>query len=611
MAQLIGTAGHVDHGKTSLIKALTGIDADRLPEEKKRGLTIDIGFAAIDLPEVGRVSIVDVPGHEKFVGNMLVGALGMDVVLLCVAADSGVMPQTEEHFSVIKLLPVDHLVVAVTRADLADADTIEVVRLQIADLFAGTRFESAEMIPVSAVTGSGLEKLRSELVRLLKLGGRAKEGPWYLPIDRVFTRPGFGTVVTGTLARGRLKVGEPAVIYPSGQKTRAKGIHTHGASAGEVGPGQRVALNLAGVGVDEVHRGDAVGEAGSCFASDLFDARVEWLDRPAHSARVRVSIGSDEVMAKVFHNDHDLGLVQIRCERRCAVARNQPLIVRSYSPPRVLGGGMVTVPEARKRRKNVFAGELGSASESDLVQIIHSAPFGIMTVEVARLLGKSLQEIGDEIEQSKNRGEILGFAGLWFTGERFREATEQFLAALNEMHRAHPEKALLPREQVAKAADIPWRGKPLDRLIAHWVHERELRGDGTNIAQFDHRPELAARQRSLLDRVKQVLESEAVSVPGQGQIVEELRVPKQAIDEILRIGIDAGELVRIGDGLIYTESQLGRLKDEVRTKFGGQRFSAGEFKDAFGTSRKYAIPLLEYFDSVNVTMRQGDTRVVL
>lgn len=610
MAQLIGTAGHVDHGKTTLIKALTGVDTDRLPEEKKRGLTIDIGFAAIDLPGMGKISIVDVPGHERFIGNMLVGALGMDLVMLCVAADQGVMPQTEEHFSVVKLLPVDKLVVALTRADLADADTVELATMQVRELLSGTRFDGAEIMPVSAFTGVGLEELKGELGRLLGTKAVEKAGKWYLPVDRVFSRPGHGTVVTGTLARGRLKVGEPCVVLPTGEKTRAKGMHSHGQSAGEVVAGMRVALNLAGVDLDEMERGYVVAEAGGCFATDLFDSRIDWVNRPKHGSRIRISIGADEVIAKVFHNDHDESLAQFRCERVTVVAKDQPLIVRSYSPARLLGGGKVLIPEARKRRKNAFAGEAGAGSASDLVQVVHSAPLGIMSGEIARLMGVSVQALGDEIERSKNKGEILGFAGLWFTGENFRAATEKFLTALREMHDLNPTKSLLPREQVAKLAEVPWRGKALDRLVSYWIHDGVMRGDGTNIASADHRPELSARQRSLLDRAKTILDEGGVSPAAAHVIAEGLNVPKHAIEEILRVGVDAGELIRVDEGIYYSEVVLACLRGRLVAEYAGKRFSAAEFKEFFGTSRKYAIPLLEWFDAVGVTLRQGDARVV-
>jgi len=611
MAQLIGTAGHVDHGKTSLIRALTGTDTDRLPEEQARGLTIDIGFASLDLSEIGQVSIVDVPGHEKFVGNMLVGALGMDVVMLCVAADAGVMPQTVEHFQVVNLLPVQKLVIVITRSDLADQDSIELVQLQALDLLAGTRFEGSTAILVSSETGAGIDDLKAELVRLLKLESRAREGLWYLPIDRVFSLPGFGTVVTGTMARGRLKVGEPLVLLPRIIKSRAKGIQTHGKSASEAEAGQRVAVNLAGVDQAEVQRGDVICEAGAAFISEVFDTQTKWLEKPKHGARVRVSVGSDEVIAKVFLNDNDEELVQFRCERTTVVAKDQPVIVRNFSPVFLLGGGKVTVPEARTRRKNSFAGERGSASGSDLVRVVHNAPVGIMATEIARLLGRTVQDIGDEIERSKNSGEILGFAGLWFTGENYRSATNRFLSALKTIHEDNPTKAMIPREMVAKAADLPWRDKPLDRMISFWTHERLIRSEGTNVAAFDYRPVLNNRQRILLDRTILLLNEGKMSSPSPFELVKLLNVPPQALDEILRIGVEAGELLRLEEGIYYSEIFLKEIVIDFKTRFSGKRFTAADVREAFASSRKYVIPFLEYCDSIGVTMRQGDQRVIL
>ncbi|QYK52149.1 MAG: selenocysteine-specific translation elongation factor [Fimbriimonadaceae bacterium] len=611
MAQLIGTAGHVDHGKTSLIRALTGTDTDRLPEEQVRGLTIDIGFASITLPEIGQVSIVDVPGHEKFVGNMLVGALGMDVVMLCVAADSGVMPQTIEHFQVVNLLPVQKLVVVITRADLADDDSIELVKFQVSDMLTGTRFEGSAVICVSSTKGTGLEELKSELVRLLKLESQAREGLWYLPVDRVFSLPGFGTVATGTMARGKLKVGEPLVLLPRIIKSRAKGIQTHGKSASEAEVGQRVAVNLAGIDLEEVQRGDVICHPGAAFVTEIFDTSLNWIQKPKHGSRVRVSVGSDEVIAKVFLNDNDEELVQFRCERSTVVAKDQPVIVRNFSPVYLLGGGKVTVPEARVRRKNSFAGERGSASGNDLVKVIHNAPVGIMASEVARLLGKTVQQIGDEIERSKTAGEILGFAGLWFTGENYRLATDRFLIALRAIHEDNPTKAMVPREMVAKAADLPWRGKSLDRLITFWTHERLIRSEGTNIADYGHRPVLNSRQRTLLDRTILHLNEGKMSSPSPFDLVKLLNVPTQAVDEILRIGVESGELLRLDENIYYSEILLSKIIEELKEKFSGKRFSAADVREAFSSSRKYVIPFLEYCDSIGVTMRQGDQRVIL
>jgi selenocysteine-specific elongation factor len=262
MAKLIGTAGHVDHGKTTLIHALTGIDADRLPEEKRRGMTIDVGFAYLDFPEIGRVSIVDVPGHEKFIHNMLVGAHAIDVALLCVSADAGVMPQTREHFEILRLLPVDQMVVAMTRADLADEDTRSLVQLDIEELLGGTRFEGSPIVSVSAISGEGLDVLRNQLWEALGRTVAAEDGHWYLPIDRVFGVKGHGCVVTGTLSQGTVKVGDQAVIEPGQIEVRVRSLHSHDNALQTSERGKRTAINLGGIKLEDVHRGMVVGAPG-------------------------------------------------------------------------------------------------------------------------------------------------------------------------------------------------------------------------------------------------------------------------------------------------------------------------------------------------------------
>ncbi|MDI9634778.1 selenocysteine-specific translation elongation factor [Kamptonema cortianum] len=613
MSKLIGTAGHVDHGKTSLVRALTGIDADRLPDEKRRGLTIDIGFAHVELEDFGRVSVVDVPGHERFVANMLVGAMGMDVVMLCVAADQGVMPQTIEHFQVVQLLPVEKLVVVMTRRDLADADTAEIARLQVEELLAPTRFAGAPFLEVDSLKGTGIAELKSALVDALRAAEVVKEGLWYLPVDRVFTKPGFGTIVTGTLARGVIKVGEPCVVLPQGEKTRAKGIQAHGKSTGEADAGTRVALNLAQVGVDEITRGDVIAEPGACFVTECTDVRMVWLERPKHGARIRISVGSDEVIGKVMHNDHDETLAQLRTERPTVVAKEQAVIIRTYSPMRVIGGGRVLVPEARVRRKNAPAGELTTddpASGSLVAQIVAKFPQGAPTSEVIRLLGMGQQQAADAIEAAKQSGEILGFAGLWFTGQVFRDNCEALTNALKRLHESEPAKAMLPREQAVKVAGLSWRGKALDRIVTQLHHERVIRVSGTNICLAEHRPQLNQRQQALLDRVVELLTEAGYSVPAPHEMNDKLNVPPQAITEILRTGVESGILIRLDDNVFYTQEQFGGFVEEVRRLMTGKRFSAAEYKEAVGTSRKYAIPILEHMDSLGVTMRQGDVRIV-
>jgi selenocysteine-specific elongation factor len=612
MAKLIGTAGHVDHGKTTLIRALTGIDADRLPEEKQRGMTIDIGFAYLDLPRVGRVSIVDVPGHERFITNMLVGALGIDVAMLCVAADESVMPQTREHLQILELLPVDKLVVALTRADLADQETREIATAEVEELIASTRFGSAQIVPVSAHKGEGIEELLGLLEEALLESDQPSRGPWYLPIDRVFAVKGHGCVVTGTLAQGEVKVGEIAYVEPGRREVRIRGIHSHEQQLEKSEKGKRTALNLGGVKVEEIHRGQAVGAPGALFETTVIDARIRWVEQARHGVRVRVSIGSEEAIGRMFLNEVEPDVVQLRLESPVACALHQPLIVRRYSPPDVLAGGRVLVPQAKIRRKSeapTLVHESGS-EEDAILEVVAAAPSGVMTDEICRVLGKTPQALGDTFESLVRGGKLKGFAGLWLTSEAFDSASERLIEALKGQHEATPQQSSVPREKVLHAAKLPWQGKPLDRILAHLAAEDRVVVSGTTIRDPNFAISLSPKQQALLERVKEGLEKEGVNVPGSLELARALAVPVQAIDEIVRLGLQAGELVRVADGIVYTLRQIEELKETVRKISGGKPFAAAQFRDAVGTTRKYAIPLLEYFDQIRFTTRTGDMRML-
>lgn len=613
MSRLIGTAGHVDHGKTSLIQALTGIDADRLPEEKARGMTIDIGFAFIDLPGVGKVSIVDVPGHEKFLTNMLVGALGIDVALLCVAADESVMPQTREHLQILELLPVERLAVAMTRADLADEETRQMARLEIEELIALTRFVSAPIVATSATTGEGLAELRALLASLLKSEEAKAQGPWYLPIDRAFSVKGHGCVVTGTMAQGVAKVGDRVFLEPGHIESRVRSIHWHGESLEWADKGKRTALNLAGVKVEDIVRGMAVGEPGALFETSCLDARVRWAGGPCkHGLRVRVSIGADEVIGKAFLNDHDPEIVQLRLERPCACALNQPLIVRRYSPPDLLAGGRVLVPQAQVRRKGeaVRLVENAPSLADAILKALEGRVEGVPTEQVCRMLGQTPQALGDAFESLSRQGRAHGFAGLWFEAGAFEQAVRRLLDALAALHEANPTQAAQPREKVVADAGLPWTGKPLDRIVAALASEGRLFANGTLIKDPSFKLRLSPRQREFLDRVKAALEGAGVNVPGVREIAQAVPAPIPAVEEALRLGVEAGEIVRVAEGLFYTQTQIEQLKAEIVRLSEGKPFSAAQFRDALGTTRKYAIPLLEHFDAVRFTTRTGDLRAV-
>ncbi len=613
MAKLIGTAGHVDHGKTTLIKALTGIDADRLPEEKSRGMTIDIGFAFIDLPDVGRVSIVDVPGHVRFIANMLVGALGIDVALLCVAADEGVKPQTTEHLQVLELLPVDKMVVALTRADLADPETRELAQLEIAELLDPTRFKGSPVVEVSAVSGEGLQELLGELETALKSSAHSPSsaaGPWYLPIDRVFALRGHGCVVTGTLARGSVATGETAFIEPGHIETRIRSIHSHDQGLDRIDHGRRTALNLSGIKAEDIARGQAIGAPGALFETATIDGRVRWAGPHKHGQRVRLSIGSEEVIARMFLSDGEPDIVQLRLERSVACALDQPFIVRRYSPPDVLAGGLVIVPQATKRRKSerpALTGEAGRDPEA-ILSVLGDEPNGIATSEVCRALGKTPQQLGDAFEQLSQEGRIRGFAGIWFSANGFEIGSRRFLSALSDLHRQFPTLSAIPRDKVTSQAGLRWEGKPLDRILASLAASREVEVSGTSVRQAGFKIQLSEKQRQFLSRVEQRLEQAGINTPSEEDLARLLAVPPQAVAEILKLGVQAGEIVRISEGIYYTSTQIEGVKSSLRDLFGAKSFAASRFRDSVGTTRKYAIPLLEYLDSIRFTLRVGDER---
>ena len=612
MAKLIGTAGHVDHGKTTLIEALTGIDADRLPEEKRRGLTIDIGFAFVDLEGHGRVSIVDVPGHERFIANMLVGASGIDIAMLCVSADSGVMPQTKEHFAILDLLPVNQMVVALTRSDLADLETAELCELEVRELLSGSRFEDSQIVRVSAKTGSGLEELKSALGSALDRAVEPATGAWYMPIDRVFAVKGHGVVVTGTLAQGSVAVGDSAIIQPGGHHARIRAIHCHGDSLDEGVRGRRIALNLGGIKMEEVERGQAIGHANALFETDVFDARVRLIGELKHAQRVRVAVGSEESIGRAFLSDANPEVVQVRLENPLGCALNQPVILRRYSPPDLLGGGRIVVPQAKFRRKSETTKMIENTLDihAALLEAIGDSQVGVETEEICRKLGRTAQELGKVFEDLSSDGAIVGFAGLWFQPVPLEASVQNLLSTLEKLHEANASQALLPRDKAIQAAGLTWSGKQLDRLLSFLASENRIFVSGTSIRHAAHQLRLSDKQEVFLNRVVKVLEAAGLNTPSLAQISLEVPAPRQAVDEIVRLGVEAGQIIRLTDDLYYSHLQIEELKAKVAEFSGNKPFTAAQFRDSVGTSRKFAIPLLEYLDKIRFTTRTGDNRMI-
>lgn len=611
MAKLIGTAGHVDHGKSTLIRAMTGIDPDRLPEEKERGMTIDIGFAHIDLPNHKGVSVVDVPGHQRFLTNMLVGAQGIDVALLCVAADEGVMPQTREHVAILQLLPVEKMVVALTKCDAVEPEMLEVATETTREFLESTRFSVAPIFPVSAVKSLGLAPLITALDEALNHSEAESEDDWYLPVDRAFSIKGHGVVVTGTLANGRLAIGDVAVVQPTGKEVRIRAIHHHGVQTNFGERGQRTALNIAGIQLEEIERGHMLGTPGFVQATTCLDARVRWVGDAKHGMRVRVAIGADDAIGKLFLSDSEPELVQIRLERPVAAVRGQPLILRRHSPPDLLAGGAVTVPNATPRRKSeVAATETEGSDEERILASLAGQLQGLPTEEICRLLGKSPQALGDLFEQLKNQGSILGFAGLWFLPDEFERALAIFDDALSKLHEKNPRLGYLPRESILSAAKLKWSGKPLDRIIAHLAQSGRIVSHGTGIRKPDFQVQLTDRQAQFLARIEGEIGKQSINVPEARELAATLHVPIQAVEEMLRLGAESARLTRVSEGLYYLPSQIQEIENKTRDAFSKTPFTASAWREFMQTSRKFAIPILEYLDAKGITMRMGEQRVV-
>lgn len=609
MAKLIGTAGHVDHGKTSLIRALTGIDADRLPEEKERGLTIDLGFAHMDLPGIGRVSIIDVPGHERFLSNMLIGVQGVDVAILCVAAHESVKPQTVEHFQILDLLPVESLVIALTFADLATDTDLAKTRADVIELLNSTRFEGSDMYPVSALTGLGLVELKAGLAEKLKVEKEPKRGAWYLPIDRVFSVKGHGAVVTGTLMQGEVRVGDEVEIQPGGLAARVRQIQAHDQTLEFSTAGQRTALNLAGLKEEDLRRGQLAGQPGTVFETRLIDAEVRWIEKPKWGLRVRVSIGADEVIGRAYPSDLNPSQVQLRLEEPTGAVARQALIIRRYSPPDLLGGGLVLVAEGKVGKKSAVPVQSKELSlEEQVVEIICSAQKGIETGEICRLVGQTSQTLGDVFESLISDGKVVGFAGYWFDPQNWETTKAHFVDTLDAMHDAEPKQLYFAKEQVAKTAGIFCPQKSLDRIIAQLVDSLLIRASAKGIGLTNRSAQLNPAQRQLLDRIKEEFEKGRWTPPSPADVAKELRIPSHAVTSVLSLGIELGEVVRLDETIWFTRKQFLEMLSEARAFFGSNKFTASEFRSKFETSRKYAIPILEYMDAKRITFRQGDSR---
>ncbi len=620
---VIGTAGHIDHGKTALVRRLTGVDTDRLPEEKRRGISIDLGFAGLSTPGGGRVGIVDVPGHERFIKNMLAGVGGIDLVLVVIAADEGPMPQTREHLAIVRLLGVTRAIVVLTKADLVEPEWMELVRRDVKALLARTPFAAAPVVEFSAVTGQG----EAELLRLLDeqlsaVSGRSLTGPARLPVDRVFSMEGFGTVVTGTLWRGGVRVGDTLELLPLGRRVRVRRVQVHGETVDQAHAGQRTAVALHGVERAEVGRGDWLVAPESLMPSHVLDVRFELLaDYPREwpaQARVRFHLGASEIIGRLVLLEGDSlapggsALAQLRLERPAVAARDDRFVVRSYSPARTVGGGSVIQPSARKRRRHaeleaISRMETGSLSERAL-QILESWSGAGTPAALARSLSTTEGEARAALEELRatRRAQTLA-PDLWTSHDRMEEvlhAIRQEAAAYVERH---PARFGIPKGELKSRLQTSHDPALLDAGLGTLLEQGSLAARKDRVRPADSPWSPPVEVRRSLEEACHRLEEAGLAVSETPRWAAELGA---AGNEALGLGQFLGRLIRVNQDLTYTRDQLEGLRRKLSGYFASsESLTVAGFKDLSGVSRKYAVPLLEFSDRSGWTARRGDERI--
>ena len=646
---VIGTAGHIDHGKTALVKAITGTDTDRLKEEKKRGITIELGFARLELPSGTSVGVVDVPGHERFVKNMVAGVTGVDLVALVIAADEGVMPQTREHLEICQLLGIRQGLVVLTKTDMVDEEWLELVTDDIREFLKETFLEDAPVIPVSSVTGRGLDKLLGAIDRLvLQIPGRQMQGPFRLPVDRSFIMKGFGTVVTGTVISGSIKVGQDVAVYPSGLDSRIRGIQIHGRECEKAVPGLRTALNLQGTAREDISRGSVVALPESLRPSYLLDIELFYLssaERPLkHRTPVRFHVGTSEIIGRILMredeiNQGNMAYVQVKLQEPVAVLPGDRYVIRSYSPIRTIGGGRILNPLPRKRkrvRKDLWD-ELrilarGTPSEIIQLHLEKAGHRGFSSRELSirtGIYGKGLQRELQALLSSRN---IIrsGSDDKFISSRVIERLMEKALELLKNYHSEKPLLQGMPKEELksrllpSAQGSVSWRPatetgskmsnqRLFQKVLDILEKEGKIATGKETVRLSAHRVRLGDEEEITKRGIQSIYLNAGLSPPGREEAVKKAipagSAPEDGL-EIFDLVVREGKLVRLRDGIFFHPDVLKRLERDVTDYLKeNEEMDVSDFRRLTGgLSRKFMIPLLEYLDSKRVTIRVGDKR---
>lgn len=629
---IIGTAGHIDHGKTSLVKALTGVDADRLPEEKKRGITIDLGFAELDLGDV-RIGFVDVPGHEKFVKNMLAGACGIDAVLLIIAADESVMPQTREHFEICRLLGVNSGVIVLTKTDMVDEELLEIVKSDVAELVRNSFLEKSQVISVSSKTGFGIENLKHILRDIsLKLPLRKNENITRLPIDRTFSVKGFGAVITGTLATGEITETSEMELLPSKKKVRVRGLQTHGKHVNKAIAGQRTAVNLGGIEYAEIVRGMILTEVNSLRPTQIFDAEIEVLKDAKHSLktrqRVRVHIGTVEALARiqVLNSANEIAqgeknFVQIRLETEIAAVPNERFILRQYSPQITIAGGKILDNSAIKHRKkdveNIrkYLGDLSKNDQTTQLKLYleTAGEKGLTFADLQARTGWRSGIINKAITENIEKKAVVAADKFYVARTPFENLKTKMTAEIENFHKKEPLSKGILRETLREKI---FAHLPVEIYKAVLENSPEICAEKDFVRLASHRHELTQEEQLLSDRISQIYTDAKLEVPtldaALNLAIQNTKANMATARKIFQLFLNRGEIVKISDDFYFQQTAIDNLIKKLHEFAAADRLiDVAAFKEIANVSRKYAIPLLEYFDQTKITKRDGDKRLIL
>lgn len=629
---IIGTAGHVDHGKTTLIKALTGHDTDRLDEEKERGVSIDLGFSSLKLTDDLQVGIIDVPGHEKFIKNMLAGAGGVDVGLLVIAADEAVMPQTKEHLAILDLLGVERGLIAVTKADLVDDEWLELVVEEVKEQVSDTFLAEAPVVTVSGKTGEGLDRLKQKIAKVAEeVPNKDKTGNVYFPIDRVFTLSGHGTVVTGTLIKGTIETGDQLEIFPSKLEARVRSLQVHGSEVETAYPGQRVGINLANLDTEDIDRGDVLATKNSLTNTDYLDARLDMLETAPmilnHGDRIRLHLGAKEVIGRVYMLDNEellpgeSGLVQLRLEDTIVANFKEKYVLRQYSPMTTIGGGEILEPNPDYHHKfetevisDLKIKESGTSIERIKLALESVAEEPLTIEDLVTETSLARGQLCNKLEDMKNKGEVIEFdtgkKSRWLAKSSYNKLKEEALKELKKYHENYYLRSGLNKEELRTKLSIDLAATEYDILIEDLEEAEKLEVESAKVSLVDFEIELTSREQELKQEIMDRMLDDEFSPPEREEIISDYS-EKDLASELFDLLVEREKLIK-ADGDIYFHSDAVEEAAEMLVDYLEENgdIELAQFRDLLGSSRKYTLALLKYFDRTGVTVRKGDKRLL-